>query len=92
MICVECEKLGKKLNTVMHRKEVISILAAEVAMLRTLMDKGGEDKAVTNSVITKCLLALDRETRDKMCELMSRAGGIKISLDSCQHSSGLILV
>ncbi len=61
--------------------------------MKTVMGSGTskpEDKAICNSVITKCLLALDRETRDKMIEYMKRASGIDIRLDHCQHSLGVI--
>jgi hypothetical protein len=87
MICENCEGLARKLNSVMSKKEIVQILSAEVAMMRSLDASGREeDKSICNSIITKCLLALDKESRDGLIELLGRAGGMRIRLDHCQHS------
>lgn len=86
MVCQKCENLAQGLRKVMIDKEMVFTITSALMLLRSVTNP--EDRAVASSVITKNLLALPREKRGPIMEYVGRAAGIRITLDSCQHSSG----
>ena len=87
MVCDKCQSICNTLREVHSKKEIINIISGQIVMMQAVMEKGNaEDIEVTNSTITKNLLALDPDTRNALSEKMARAGGIRIELNNCQHS------
>jgi hypothetical protein len=92
MICSRCEKVGKDMEKIFTKIERMSLLAAQIALLRSIESgrNDSNDKVVANSVISKTLLSFEHNSRGILIEHFEKSIGMRITLGSCPHGLQIV--